>query len=190
MFVAAPAEKSKRVILTKFHIEMNSKNGQYSIKKSQYNDTDILYGEDFRVYDAIDEGLLAELRDNARISTSELARRLGLSRSTVQSRLNRMLETRLITGFTVQLGETYAENLIQAHVLIKLDQKLTGQALTSIKKIHKVNALYAISGAYDMIAIVEAHSTEELSQLLDEIANLDGIERTNSSLILETKFDR
>ena len=41
-----------------------------------------------------------------------------------------------------------------------------------------------------MIAIVEAHSTQELSHLLDEIANLEGIERTNSSLILETKFKR
>ena len=140
--------------------------------------------------DAIDEALLASLRDDARMATSELARRLRLSRSTVQSRLNRLIENKVITGFTVQLGSTYTENLIRAHVLIKVDQKLTGQALLNIRKKPKVTALYAISGAYDMIAIVEAHSTEELSQLLDELANLDGIERTNSSLILETKFDR
>jgi DNA-binding Lrp family transcriptional regulator len=140
--------------------------------------------------DAIDEALLASLRDDARLSTSELARRLGLSRSTVQSRLNRLTEKNVITGFTVQLGNAYTDDLIRAHVLIKVDQKLTGQALLNIRKKPKVTALYSISGAYDMIAIVEAHSTEELSKLLDELANLDGIERTNSSLILETKFDR
>jgi len=140
--------------------------------------------------DKLDTMLLAELRDNARITTSELSRRLGVSRSTVQSRLKRLQDTQVITGYRVQLGPSYQKNRIQAHVLIKLEQKLTGRALLSLKKISGVSALYSISGAYDMIAIVEAHSTRELSQLLDEIANLDGIERTNSSLILETKFER
>ncbi len=140
--------------------------------------------------DTIDQALLTCLRDNARASTSELARQLGLSRSTVQNRLNKLLESRVITGFTVQLGESYADSLIRAHVLIELEQKLTGQAQARLKKMHTVAALYAISGAYDMIALVEARSTDELSRLLDEIANLDGIERTNSSVILETKFER
>ena len=140
--------------------------------------------------DTVDQELLALLRDNARATTSELARQLGLSRSTVQSRLNKLLESRVITGFTVQLGESYADSLIRAHVLIELEQKLTGQAQARLKNMRRVTALYAISGAYDMIAMVEAHSTDELSRLLDEIADLDGIARTNSSVILETKFER
>jgi DNA-binding Lrp family transcriptional regulator len=140
--------------------------------------------------DSTDQALLALLRDDSRASTSELARQLGLSRSTVQSRLNKLLETGVITGFTLQLGENYAADLVRAQVLIALDQKLTGQAQAQLQKISKVTALYAISGAYDMIAMVEAHSTGELSRLLDEIADLDGIARTNSSVILETKFER
>jgi len=140
--------------------------------------------------DSTDQALLARLRDNSRASTSELARQLNLSRSTVQSRLNRLLEGGVITGFTLQLGENYAADLIRAHVLIELDQKLTGEAQAALKKMDKVTAVYSISGAYDMIAIVEAHSTGELSRLLDEIADLDGIARTNSSVILETKFER
>ena len=140
--------------------------------------------------DRTDKALLAELRDNARITTSELSRRLGVSRSTIQSRLKRLQDTGVISGYRVQLGPGYNKNRIQAHVLIKLEQKLTGRAIISIKKITGVTALYSVSGAYDMIAIVEAHSTQELSHLLDEIANMGGIERTNSSLILETKFER
>lgn len=140
--------------------------------------------------DSTDQALLTRLRDNSRASTSELARQLGLSRSTVQSRLNKLLDNGVITGFTLQLGENYSAKLIRAHVLIELDQKLTGQTQAELKQMHKVTALYAISGAYDMIALVEAHSTGELSRLLDEIAGLDGIARTNSSVILETKFER
>jgi len=41
-----------------------------------------------------------------------------------------------------------------------------------------------------MIAVVEAGSVEQMDFLIDEIGALDGIERTVSSIILSTKFDR
>ena len=138
----------------------------------------------------IDNRLLSLLRANARMSTSELARQLGISRSNVQSRLRRMEEKKIITGYTVQYGKDYERNLISAHVLIKVIQKLSGKVYTVLNKIPQINALYSISGDYDFIAIISAESTEELSALLDEVINLNGIERTNSSVVLETKFSR
>jgi len=140
--------------------------------------------------DKNDKKLLSLLRANARMSTSELARQLGISRSTVQSRLQRLENKKVISGYTVQYGSEYESSLIRAHVLIKVSQKLTGQAYVILNKIPEITALYAISGDYDMIAIVTAESPAELSKLLDDIANLQGIERTNSSVILETRFVR
>ncbi|HAT26657.1 MAG TPA: AsnC family transcriptional regulator [Gammaproteobacteria bacterium] len=140
--------------------------------------------------DKIDKNLLALLRINARLSTSELARRLGISRSTVQSRLKRLENRKVISAYTVQYGREYEAKLIRAHVLLQVSQKLTGKAYVILKKMPEITSLYAISGEYDLIAIVTAESTEELSRLLDDIANLAGIERTNSSVILETKFAR
>ena len=140
--------------------------------------------------DKIDKNLLALLRINARLSTSELARRLGISRSTVQSRLKRLENRKVISAYTVQYGREYEGKLIRAHVLLQVSQKLTGKAYVILKKMPEITFLYAISGEYDLIAIVTAESTEELSRLLDDIANLAGIERTNSSVILETKFAR
>ena len=138
----------------------------------------------------IDNRLLSLLRANARMSTSELARQLGISRSNVQSRLRRMEEKKIITGYTVQYGKDYERNLISAHVLIKVIQKLSGKVYALLNNIPQINALYSISGDYDFIAIISAESTEELSALLDEVINLTGIERTNSSVVLETKFSR
>lgn len=140
--------------------------------------------------DKMDKNLLALLRINARQSTSELARQLGISRSTVQSRLQRLEHRKVISAYTVQYGSEYEAQLIRAHVLMQVSQKLTGKAYVILKKMPEITALYAISGEYDLIAIVTAESTEELSRLLDDIANLEGIERTNSSVILETKFAR
>ena len=137
-----------------------------------------------------DEKLLALLQRDARASISDLARALDLSRTTVQNRLQRLIESGVIKGFTVELGESYLSNLVSAHVSIKVKQKLTARTNIELRQLPQISALYAISGEYDLIAIVQAQSTEQLSHLLDDIGNLDGVERTNSSVILETKFKR
>ena len=137
-----------------------------------------------------DEKLLALLQRDARASISDLARALDLSRTTVQNRLQRLTESGVIKGFTVELGESYLSNLVSAHVSIKVKQKLTARTNIELRQLPQISALYAISGEYDLIAIVQAQSTEQLSHLLDDIGNLNGVERTNSSVILETKFKR
>lgn len=137
-----------------------------------------------------DEKLLALLQRDGRASISDLARALSLSRATVQSRLQKLQENGVIKGFTLELGESYLANLVAAHVSIKVKQKLTAKTNSELRQMPQITALYAISGEYDLIAIVQAQSTEQLSHLLDDIGNLDGVERTTSSVILETKFKR
>ncbi len=137
-----------------------------------------------------DERLLAMLRQDARASVSDLARSLNLSRSTVQTRIARLEQLGVIKGYSVQFGDSFTRNLVSAHVSIKVKQKLTTKTNLELKQISQITDLYAISGEYDLIAVVQAQSTEQLSHLLDEIGNLEGVERTNSSVILETKFRR
>jgi DNA-binding Lrp family transcriptional regulator len=137
-----------------------------------------------------DERLLSVLRTNARTSVSDLARLLNLSRSTVQSRIARLEQTGVIKGYVVEYGEKFVNTLVSAHVSIKVRQKLTTKTNVELKQIPQISELYAISGEYDLIAVVQAQSTEQLSHLLDDIGNLDGVERTNSAVVLETKFKR
>lgn len=137
-----------------------------------------------------DEKLLAMLRTNARASISDLARALDLSRSTVQSRMQKLEENGVIKGYSVEYGDAYLSSMVSAHVSIKVKQKLTTKTNIELKHIDAITELYAISGEYDLIALVQAQSLEKLSHLLDDIGNLDGVERTTSSVILETKFKR
>lgn len=139
---------------------------------------------------SIDERLLALLRENARASTSALARELGISRSTVHGRIKRLEKDGIIAGYTLEYGEDYRQRLMSAHVLIKTLQKLTIRTNRELHAIPEIRSLYAISGDYDLIAVVQAESTEALSRVLDDIGNLSGVDRTNSSVILETKFNR
>tara|TARA_B100001063_G_scaffold247384_1_gene293981 strand:+ start:39817 stop:40287 length:471 start_codon:yes stop_codon:yes gene_type:complete len=139
---------------------------------------------------AQDEKLLAILRTNARASISDLARALNLSRSTVQSRMLKLEETGVIKGYSVDYGDAYLSQMVSAHVSIKVKQKLTTKTNLELKQIDAISQLYAISGEFDLIAVVQAQNLEKLSHLLDDIGNLDGVERTTSSVILETKFKR
>ena len=137
-----------------------------------------------------DEQLLTLLRKDARASVSDLARALGVSRSTIQNRMQRLEQTGVIKGYSVEYGDDYLSKLVSAHVSIKVKQKLTTKTNVELKRMNEITALHAISGEYDLIAVVQAQDLERLSHLLDDIGNLDGVERTSSSVILETKFKR
>ncbi len=139
---------------------------------------------------AIDHRLIQALRENARCSTAALARQLDVSRATVQNRLKHLEEQGIIRGYTVLLGEHYAQGQISAHVLIEVEQRLTAAVCQRLAAIPQISALYAISGDFDLIVVMAAQGTEALSKLLDRISSLDGVIRTKSSVILETKLSR
>jgi len=142
------------------------------------------------VLDAADRALLALLRDDSRAPTAELARKLGLSRTTVQSRMERLQRRRVITGFTVTVPDELEADLVRAHVLITLAPKRSGAIEVALRAIAEVRVLHSVSGPFDLIAIVAATSIGELDALIDRIGGLDGVERTTSAIVLSTRIER
>ena len=140
--------------------------------------------------DATDREILALLREDGRASTAQLGRRLGLSRTTVHSRIERLLARRVITGFTVRMGPDQEREQIQAQVLITLVPKLQARAEAALRRLPEVRKLYAVSGQHDSIAVVVTETVAEMDRLLDLIGSLDGIDRTVSSIVLSTRINR
>jgi len=140
--------------------------------------------------DAIDRALLALLRDDARAPTAELARKLKLSRTTVQSRMERLQRQRVISGFTISVPDELEASLVRAHVLITLAPKRSGAIEQALRRIPEVRVLHSVSGPFDLIAIVAAASIGELDALIDRIGVLDGVERTTSAIVLSTRIQR
>src|SRR4030095_2937199 len=140
--------------------------------------------------DATDRQLLALLRENARAPTAELARKLNLSRTTVQSRMERLQRQRVIAGYTIVVADEIEASLVRAHVLITLVPKQAGAIEQALRKIPEVRVLHSVSGPFDLIAIVAAQSLGQLVALSDRIGALDGVERTTSAIVLSTRIDR
>ena len=137
-----------------------------------------------------DQALLSLLRENARASTADLARRLGVSRTTVQSRIERLEKRGVIAGYGVRLAAEYERTLVRAHVLVTVTPKLADKVVASLKAMQAVRKVHSVSGNFDMIVVVESPSIGDLDSLIDQIGMLDGVERTLSSIILSTRIDR
>lgn len=139
--------------------------------------------------DEIDRKIISVLEANARASTSDMARKLGLARTTVQSRIDRLEQTGVILGYTVRLGKTERQPL-RATVLISYEPQSGPSLLSRIKSIPEVRAARTTSGRFDMLVEVAANSTEALDKILDNICSAKGVKGSESLIHLSNKIDR
>jgi DNA-binding Lrp family transcriptional regulator len=134
--------------------------------------------------------LLRLLQTNARESVSSLARKLGVSRTAVQERINRLVRDGVIESFTVRLSSQWTEGQITAMVALTVDPKLLVQVIAALERMPEIQALWTVSGRSDLLAMARAPTTAEIDRVLDEVGAIRGVTRTESSIILSTKFER
>ncbi|MGH6878240.1 MAG: Lrp/AsnC family transcriptional regulator [Rhizomicrobium sp.] len=137
-----------------------------------------------------DNRLIALLQANAREPVASLARKLGLARSTVQERIARLERDGVIKGYTLVISEEAEARRLRAVVMMAADPRQADRIGAELKRMPEVRALSAVSGAHDLIAIVEADSPARMDAALDRIGKATGVTRTVSSIILSEKFSR
>ncbi len=137
-----------------------------------------------------DELLLSLLAENARTPVAELARRLNLSRTTVQARIERLERTKAIAGYTLRRGAAAERAMVKSHVMITVKPKFAKETIVDLTAMPEVRTLHSVSGEVDLIAIVAAASVEALDGVIDRIGELGGVDRTQTAVILATKIDR
>lgn len=131
-----------------------------------------------------DEALLSVLRENARAPAAGIARRLGLSRTTVQSRIDWLEREGVIAGYTVRLGDEYEHGRVRAHILITVLPRQMSAVVQALRAMPEVRSLHSVSGNYDLVAMASTPTVADMDGLIDRIGAIEGVERTNSSVIL------
>ena len=137
-----------------------------------------------------DRRLLGLLREDARLPTAALARALGVARTTVVERLKRLEKTGVIAGYSVRLTDEAQRARMKVHALLRVDAKKNDAVVRALRAITQVRAVFAISGSFDCMALIEAESTQEIDSVLDAIGSIPGVANTQSSIVLSVKFDR
>lgn len=137
-----------------------------------------------------DEALIHLLQTNSRESVSNLARKLGVSRTAVQERMNKLQRSGVIQGYTVKLNPDWLEEQISAFILMVVEPKHAARVRIALDKLPPIQALWTVSGRIDLIVMVRTSTTAEIDKLLDEIGAVEGVNRTESSIILTSKSNR
>ncbi len=140
--------------------------------------------------DLIDRELISLLQINARESVANLARKLGVARTTVLARLGRLQSCGAIIGYTVRLGGEAGDQGVLAYVAISTNPKIQRDVVRRLIKLPELRQLASVSGEFDYMAVLCAPTTARLDALLDEIGEMEGVLRTNSSVVLALRVDR
>ena len=136
--------------------------------------------------DTLDQTLIGLLRENARISVADLAKELRVSRATVGNRIRRLEESGVIVGYTVRLRPDAEPARIKAWMSIAVEGDRTRDVVRALLGEPAVASLHDTNGRWDLLAELRAGSIAELSEVLERVRTIKGIETTETSIHLQT----
>jgi len=136
--------------------------------------------------DSRDQGLIAMLRANARISVAELAKKLKVSRATVQNRMRRLEKENVILGYTVALGPVVKEPTVRALMDINVESKKGTSLVAKLRGNPHVSAVHHTMGRWDIIAEIQTESLASLNKIVGELRLIEGVTATETNLLLDS----
>ena len=136
--------------------------------------------------DDLDRRIIAHLRADGRASLSRLSKALGVARGTVQNRLDRLMETGTLLGFTVRGREDYDAQSVRAVMMIEVVGKSTTQVIRRLRGIAEIYSLHTTNGNWDLVANIRASSLSDFDRVLREVRMIDGVSNSETSLLLSS----
>ena len=149
----------------------------------------ILMANDRIPIDRFDEAILRILSTDGRISATELARRIGLSKSPTQARLKRLEETGIITGYRALLDPIRMGQAHVAFVEVKLSdtREAALQAFNrAVLAVPEVEQCHMIASRFDYLLKVRTGDIQEYRRVLAErISALPHVASTSTYVAME-----
>lgn len=138
------------------------------------------------VFDQLDHRLISALREDGRAPISKLATILGISRATVQSRLDRLIESGAVLGFTVRFRQDTDDKAIRAIMMIEVTGRSTTAVIRQLRGLPELHSLHTTNGGWDLVAEVRADSLSDFDRVLREVRTIDGVLNSETSILLSS----
>jgi DNA-binding Lrp family transcriptional regulator len=137
--------------------------------------------------DVLDGHLIAALKSNGRASLSELADLLGVTRSTVRVRLDRLVQGGEIAGFTVLTRSDVRPDAVRGLMMLEIAGRGAEKTMKQLQRMAQIQAVHSTNGTWDLIAEIGADTLEAFDQVLFTIRRMEGVTRSETSLLLSTR---
>ena len=143
--------------------------------------------------DRIDQSIIRELQKNSRITVTELASRVGLSKTPCQVQMRRLEEHGYITGYTALVNQTKLGLSHIAFAQVTLNDTSSGALTAFNKAVQSVSAVeqcHMIAGNFDYLLKVRTRNMQEYRQVLgEEISALPHVLQTSTFVVMENVKD-
>ena len=141
--------------------------------------------------DAIDVKILEVLQENARVSISELSKKINLSLSAVSERLKKLERSNVINSYTAILDPKLLGRDLSVFISIGLEATSDTKAfLEFVSQSPEILECHYITGEYDYLLKVTTNNTDSLEKIMNNIKSFSGIKHTQTNVILSTIKNR
>lgn len=134
-----------------------------------------------------DRHILALLKENARMSVTEIAAKVRVSRATVQKRMELMELEGVITGYSVRVRPGVEKNRIRAWMSVAVEGAKASAVIVQLRADPAVYTLHTTNGKWDLLVELRADNLEIFDQILGRIRRIAGIDNTETSILLSTR---
>jgi len=143
-----------------------------------------------KTLDDIDQRLLALLAGDARRSLVSLAKAVGLSRSAVQERLQRLERSGAIAGYTIKRGREGAAP-VQAWLQLRFKPgKACIDVMADLTEMAAVRLCHSVAGDVDLLVLVECAAIADVGHVRELIAALPAVASVTTLPVLAVQLDR
>jgi Lrp/AsnC family transcriptional regulator, regulator for asnA, asnC and gidA len=135
--------------------------------------------------DKIDDQILTILREDSRLPFVEIAAKVGLSEAAVRRRVAKLVKERTIMRFTIDIAEPQTATSAVTYVSVS-PAAPTADVSKKLKSVKGVETIYETTGPFDIAAIIKGASISEVNKSVEEIRRLEGVLKTETTIILRT----
>lgn len=136
--------------------------------------------------DDLDRRLISALREDGRAPVAVLARKLGVARATVNSRLERLVSSGAVVGFSVRVRDELDPLTIRAVSLIAVEGRSTDKVIRQLRGFPEISALHTTNGGWDLVAELQVENLPAFDAVLGRIRSIDGVVNSETSLLLSS----
>lgn len=136
--------------------------------------------------DQTDRKLISLLRANSRTPVVELAKKLHVSRATVQNRMTRLEREDVILGYTLRLRSDVEEAPVRALMSLVAENRKEAVIFEALRGNPNVKLVHHTTGRWDLIAEISTDSLASFNRIVGEIRLIDGVSATETNLLLDS----